>query len=309
MKKTYHLCLSGKHEVMFRCREDFIRGINCLSLAAIKTQSSLLAYSFMSNHVHSCLRTDCPEKFMKTFWYPYNRYFNARYGRVGRLGERDFFKMEIHGLYHLLTCIAYVLRNPMHHGVTGTPFGYPYTSIRSLFSKDFGWEDDMSDDLHGKYAYHYLPSHRRLPDGIRMTRNGMIHHRSVIDFADVEHQFSTARTFLYYMNRLSGEKWEMEQSQDAISLPPITLHTIENGITYQDIRAMLVNEHGRSNYDAISDEGLCQDIDLVILPSFGRKSIYALTFEEKKQIARHLLRRHHASMAQIARCLGMETFV
>ena len=64
MKKTYHLCLSGKHEVLFRCREDFIRGINCLCLAAIKTQSSLLAYSFMSNHVHICVRTDCPEKFM-----------------------------------------------------------------------------------------------------------------------------------------------------------------------------------------------------------------------------------------------------
>lgn len=306
MKKTYHLCLSGKHEVMFRCREDFVRSINCLCLAAFKTQSSLLAYSFMSNHVHICVRTGSPGEFMKAFWYPYNRYFNAKYGRVGRLGEKDFFQMEIQGLYHLLTCIAYVLRNPMHHGVTGTPFGYPYTSIRSLFPKDFGWEDDPADELQGKYAYHHLPSHRRLPAGLRMTRSGMIHSRSAIDFADVEHQFSTARTFLYYMNRLSGEKWEKEQSQDAMSLPPITLENIENGISYQDIRTMLGNEHGRSNYNAVSDVELCHDIDMVILPSLDRNSIYALSLEDKRQIAQHLSRNHHAPMTQIARCLGME---
>lgn len=306
MKKTYHLCLSGKHEVMFRCEEDFIRGINCLCLAAIKTRSSLLAYTFMSNHVHICVRTDCLKKFMAAFWYPYNRYFNAKYGRSGRLGEKTFFQMEIVGLYHLLTCIAYVLRNPMHHGITGTPFGYQYTSIRSLFPKDFGWEDDMSDNLHGKYAYHHLPSHCSLPDGIRMTRNGMIHPRCVIDFADLEHQFSTARTFLYYMNRLSGKKWEKEQSQDTTSLPPITLDTIEKGIVYQDIRKMLVNEHGRSNYNAVSDETLCQEIDMVILPSLGKKSIYRLSYEAKKQIARHLIGRHRAPMEQIARCLLME---
>ena len=139
-----------------------------------------------------------------------------------------------------------------------------------------------------------------------MTRSGMIHPRSAIDFADVEHQFSTARTFLYYMNRLSGEKWEKEQSQDAMSLPPITLENIENGISYQDIRTMLGNEHGRSNYNAVSDEELCHDIDMVILPSLGKNSIYALSLEYKRQIAEHLSRKHHAPMTQLARCLGME---
>ena len=123
MKKTYHLCLSGKHEVMFRCEEDFIRGINCLCLAAIKTRSSLLAYTFMSNHVHICVRTDCMKKFMAAFWYPYNRYFNAKYGRSGRLGEKIFFQMEIVGLYHLLTCIAYEIQcitvsQELHSGIS-----------------------------------------------------------------------------------------------------------------------------------------------------------------------------------------------
>ena len=307
MKKTYHLCLSGKHEILFRCREDFIRGINCLCLAAIKTHSSLLAYSFMSNHVHICVRTECPEVFMKAFWYPYTRYFNAKYGRQGRLGEKDFFQMEIKGLYHLLTCIAYILRNPMHHGITGTPFGYPYTSIRALFPKDFGWKDDSPEDLQEKFAYHHLPDHHRLPSGLRMNRHGMIHPRSAIDYADVEHQFSTARTFLYYMNRLSGEKWEKEQALDGMQTPPITLEDIEKGITFQDIRTMLGNEHGRSNYNAMTDLQLCHDIDMVILPSLGKMSIYKLSNEDKKQIGQYLLRKHQVPMAQICRCLGMDS--
>ena len=70
---------------------------------------------------------------------------------------------------------------------------------------------------------------------------------------------------------------------------------------------MLGNEHGRSNYNAISDEELCHDIDMVILPSLGKNSIYALSLEDKRQIAKHLSRKHLAPMAQIARCLGMET--
>jgi hypothetical protein len=32
MKKTYHICLSGGDEVMFRDEEDFTRGINCMCI-------------------------------------------------------------------------------------------------------------------------------------------------------------------------------------------------------------------------------------------------------------------------------------
>ena len=133
MKKTYHLCLSSGNEVLFRSKEDFIRGINCLCLAAYKTGAVLLAYSFMSNHVHICARTNSSKKLIRAFRYAYTRYFNAKYDRRGSLGDHGFFQMKIEGLYHLLTAIAYILRNPMHHGVTGTPFGYPYSSDVGIF--------------------------------------------------------------------------------------------------------------------------------------------------------------------------------
>lgn len=304
MKKTYHLCLSSKNEILFRCKEDFIRGINCLCLTAYSFEASLLAYVFMPNHVHICIRTKDVEKLFQRFWYTYTRYFNSKYGRRGHLGESDFYKLEIEGLYHLLTAIAYILRNPMHHGVTGTPFGYPYSSIRALFRRDFGWEND-SECLSEKSEYRYLPRHQSLPESFKMDKSGMILPECAIDVADVEHQFSTARSFLYYMNRLSGDKWEKEQLQDSTGQKPITLYDIESDNICKDIKTLLINEYGRSNYNAVTDIQLCEEIDTDLINRFGKKSVYELTEQEKKQIAMFLMREHHASVIQIRRCLAL----
>ena len=299
MKRTYHLCLSGGDEVMFRQKEDYVRGINCLCLAAHKTDSILLAYTFMSNHVHIGVRAECPELLMKHFRYSYNRYFNRKYHRHGRLGEQDFFMLEIDGLHHLLTAISYILRNPLHHGITATPFGYRYSSINALFMKELGrfYEPEL---MPSKSQYLYLPDRGCLPSGYRMSSDGLILPESVVDVADMEHQFSTARTFLYYMNRLSGEGWIKEQLQDDTAMPPITLEHIEHGVVYQDMRTMLGNEHGRANYNAVSDITLCEAIDRLLI---GR-SVYELEGRELVRVAEEIFRRFRIPTEQLKRCLG-----
>ena len=40
MKRTYHLCLSAGNENMLRDEADYIHGVNCLCLAAIKTATA-----------------------------------------------------------------------------------------------------------------------------------------------------------------------------------------------------------------------------------------------------------------------------
>lgn len=37
MRKTFHLCISSHDEVMFRCREDYIKGFNCFAEAILDT--------------------------------------------------------------------------------------------------------------------------------------------------------------------------------------------------------------------------------------------------------------------------------
>ena len=301
MKKTYHLCLSGGDEVLFRDEEDYIRGNNCLCMAAHKTNSSMLAYSEMSNHVHIGVRTEDPDQFMKAFRYPYNRYFNRKYCRSGRLGEENFFSLEIDGLYHLLAALAYILRNALHHGVAATPFGYRYSSVSALFRRELGrFEDPIL--MPEQNQRRYMPNRERLPEGFRMDASGLILPESVIDVADVEHQFSTARSFLYYMNRISGEAWEKEQMEDCTSMPPITLNEIEKGVALHDVRTMLTNEHGRANYHAVSDLQLCKEIDKVLLN--GERSVYQLSHKEKSHIAELLFREYRVSEEQVRRCLG-----
>ena len=289
---------------MFRSRADFIRGINCLCLAAHYTEAILLAYVFMSNHVHIIVRTDDPEKFMMKFRYAYNKYFNAKYHRRGKLGEEQFYKIELEGLYHLLTAIAYVLRNPVHHGICATPFGYEFSSIRGMFRKEFGWQT-TEDTLPRKSAYQFIPSRSVLPERYQMSSEGMILPETVIDAQDIEHQFSTARSFLYYMNRLSGEEWIREQQQDKTGLPAITLESIEKGVRFHDLNTMLRNEHGRANYAAMTDLMLCHEIDNAILPEFGVSSVYQLTIEQRENIVGYLRRRYSVTVLQAKRCLGI----
>lgn len=299
MKKTYHLCLSSGSEVMFRSDEDYIRANNCLCLAAHKTESTILGYSIMSNHTHIGVRTEDPDSFMKAFRYPYNRYFNNKYCRKGQLGEKNFFQIEINGLYHLLAALSYILRNALHHGVAATPFGYRYSSIHALFKKELG-KFESPELMPKKSQYVYLPGHETLPDGFKMNKSGLILPESVIDVADVEHQFSTARTFMYYMNRLSGEAWEKEQQQDLLDIPPITLGQMEANVKHQDLKTMLANEHGRSNYNSTTDIQLCDIIDTLL----GDHSVYTIPINEIERIAQYLYATYHMSQEQINRCLA-----
>lgn len=299
MKKTYHLCLSGGNEVICRSDRDYIQANNCLCLAAHKTDSSLLAYSIMSNHTHIGVRTVSPHAFMKAFRYPYNRYFNQKYGRKGVLGEKHFFQREIDGLYHLLAVISYILRNALHHGVAATPFGYRYSSISALFRDELGYFDGPGL-MPKKSQYLYLPGNDQLPDGYKMDASGLILPQSVIDVADVEHQFATARTFLYYMNRLSGDAWEKEQLQDAVNVPSVTLEQIEGSVRYQDLKTMLGNEHGRANYNAMNDIQICDLIDKFL----GVRSVYEISQSEIERIAKYLRGRCHISQDQANRCLA-----
>ena len=151
-----------------------------------------------------------------------------------------------------------------------------------------------------KSQYLFLPGNVSLPAGYKMDSSGLILPHSAIDVADVEHQFSTARTFLYYMNRLSGEAWEKEQLQDGDNIPPITIEQIERTIRYQDLKTMLGNEHGRANYNAINDIQLCGIIDKL----FGDRSVYCVPQSEIERIARYLHCSYRIPYEQANRCLG-----
>ena len=302
MKKTYHLCLSAGEEIMFRDLEDYNRGFNCFALALYKSNSTGLVESFMSNHFHLMIQTEDPKEFMYNMRQPYSKYFNRKYCRTGRLGEKHHFQLEINGLHHHLAAMSYTLRNALHHGIVPIPYAYPHSSVNAIFRKEMG---KTSEEilLPQKSYYRYIGRRAEYPSSYKMNKNGLFLRESVLDLAQVENMFVTPRSFDYYMGRKTNEDWEKEQSKDNLQIPPLRLEDIEAGSGMQTLETMIINENGKGNYRKMSDIDLCTEIDRFILPEFEKDSIYLLSNHEKRKIAELLYRKYHINETQIRRCL------
>ena len=286
MRKTYHICLSSHREVMYRDEADLIMGFNCLAMAILETESRLLGEAFMTTHNHKCVQTDNHIVLEKKERYSYTRYFNARYHRLGSLGERHWFSMEVDGLYHQLSALSYVLRQGLHHGLTLTPFEYPHCSANAFFKKEMG-RCLSPDEILPEQRHRYLTHYKHLPDNIRMAKNGLIFREDIVDTAYVEELYRTPRSFLYFMNSFSDDR-TIEKQREENDLPPITLDDIEKGVKEFDIDSVLNYKSGRLDNSILTDLELCKIIDSIYLPRFLKKSdypsIYSLSTSQREDM-------------------------
>lgn len=306
MKKTYHVCLSAGDEIMFRDLEDYNRGFNCFAVALYKTNSTGLVESFMSTHLHLLVQTDSPKDFMMCFRMLYTMYFNKKYGRSGKLGEKLHFTMEVVGYHHILAAMSYILRNALHHGVAPIPYAYPHCSANAIFMREMGKRPE-ENLLPRKSYYRHLGRTAEYPDSYKMSRSGVFLRESVLDIPQVENLFVTPRMFNFYMSRKSSEEWEAEQRKDQNSSPLINIQSIERGVNTDSIEKLLLFENGKADYRKLSDQDLCTEIDRKILPKYGKTSVYKLSSEEKTLIANQLYNTLHLNAAQIRRCLNILT--
>lgn len=305
MKKVFHLCHSSKEEVLFRSHDDYNWGFNCYALALYKTDSCSLADSHMSNHRHYVAQTDAPEKMMRINRLSYTRHMNTKYKRKGPLGESEYFCVELDGLFHLLAAISYTLRNPLHHGVSPTPFAYPYSSANIIFQSQLG-KSPHSDILGKRYRHSHIGRNVLLPDNYEMDKSGLILRKNVTAVQQVELLYSSPKSFLYYMNRPSDDKWIEEQKSDNVQLQPITMELIEKGVSLTSPKLMLINEKGRNDYNRISDLKLCEEIDRIIVNQYKVPSVYCLSYSHKQELYHIIKELYKIGEAQARRCLAMD---
>lgn len=303
--KTYHLCLSGEDEVLFRDEEDYHRAFNCFALAIYKTRSIGLAEAFMSTHTHQIIQTTSPTDFMNVFRLAYSQYFNHKYQRFGKLGRRMHFSMEIVGYYHFLAALSYVLRNPLHHGVVPIPYAYPHCSANAFFRPEMG-KFVGEKILPAHLCRKYIGRRAEFPDDYKMSERGVFLRESVLDVQQVENLFVSPRAFNFYMTRKSSEEWESEQLKDGEGLAPINLALIENGVQIDNFDKMMIFESGKSDYRSLTDIQLCTELDDLSRRKYGKHSVYQLSLDEKIQVAEYLYRVRHLSDAQIRRCLVLQ---
>lgn len=310
MRKTYHLCLSSHDEVLYRSESDLIMGFNCLAAAILATESRLLAEGFMTTHRHALVQTDSWKDLSRKERIAYARYFNTKYHRSGRLGEKYCFYLEIDGIHHTLSAANYVIRQGLHHGLSASPFGYPHCSANAFFRHDLG-KNLMPELMPDKSRYKFLPSNVRISTKYRMGSNGLLLREDVIDVPYVEQLYITPRNYLFQMNRLTADD-DIVPQQKENALPPVTLDAIECGVPDFAARTARVNEQGRVNRSRMTDLELCAHIDGKILPRFFREgqpvSIYLLSSSKRADIGNMLMQemahsRRHVTENQLRRCL------
>jgi hypothetical protein len=309
MKRLFHVCFSAHDEVMFRCRQDKWTFENCLALAIFSTDSELYGDSLMSNHVHIAVLTEDVQRFVRNVRARYSKYFNNKYGRSGRLGEKVAFCCEVKGQRHILAVLSYIFRNGIHHGQCSFPYEHEDSTVGHIYNKEFGRRCIYRKHITSRSEIMtYLPRYSEFPDNYEMDENGMFTRESITQIRKVEMQFVSPWSFHFFMRRPSDDKWIEEQNKDENGREAITLKTIEYNTDITSLDDMLRNEK-YVRVERFSDEDVCKIIDEQYVPKFDKKSVYFLDDAQKMKIARDLRYDHHVPLVQSCRCLVMKPFV
>lgn len=300
MKESYHICFTSHDEVMFRDEEDHGVFVNLMALRGFAEQTELLADAEMSTHAHLNIFSSDPMHFASNLRLSYTRYFNRKYNRVGRLGQKNTFLLKVLGHVHQMVLENYILRNGLHHGAAPTAFGYKYCSVRDMFAEDICFQTEKPAAWTRAEMTALLPRHAEFPDEYQMNESGIFVRRSFMELRRAEQYYGSPRNYLFQMNRLTDESWEREQQEDRTD-KPITLGDIEHA-DEKSIAQMLKNESARNySHTRLQDLDVCRLIDKEVLQ--GTCSVYQLSDSRKQQIFRLLANEFHLPDYQIRRCL------
>jgi REP element-mobilizing transposase RayT len=295
MKKfvLLHICIKSENELMHRDEEDYRSGITKMALAAYRTGTHIFAYAFMSTHVHVIVQSPDISKFVSNYRNAYTRWFNFKYSRKGRLGERYFHTVQLNSLYRILHAVNYVLRNPVHHLVTDTAIGYEFCSARYVFPSDFCLNEKRS----GKTRSAFYSKNVSLPDSFWLNDKGMISPESFLEIPAVERLYMTAKNYIFCINRPSYADIDKPNAKEK----PLDISQIEPSY---DIEELQRNERRRSVKEYTNDMEVCRIVDKELL----KGSTYTqLSDEEKKRIAGLVSRRlPRCPLKQICRCLAIQ---
>ena len=309
MYKTYHICYTSHQEVMYRNEDDMNRSFNALCSALYKTGSRCLAENDLPNHHHGCYETECPAELVQLKRQAYTHQFNEKYGRKGPLGDPGYFVLELHGIRHTLAALAYTIKNASHHGITSTPFEWPFCSANAYFRKELGKLYIPDVLLSPEQIERVIPRRAAFDMRWKMGVEGVFLRESVLETSMVENLFATPQAFNYLVTRKSGEDWYKEQEADGNGHPPVTLESIESQVLQfapdrkQALADMLRNEHARHATARMTDLQVCELIDTRYVQKYHVDSVYHLSDSQKNAIANDLYRQYRLGTPQIRRCL------
>lgn len=118
----YHIILRGvNRELIFLDDEDHEKMTACLKRYSCETDTGIIVYCLMSNHIHLLLYAEeGPALFIKKVASSYVYYYNHKYERIGHLFQDRYKSEPIDNEAYFLTAARYILRNPEKAGICST---------------------------------------------------------------------------------------------------------------------------------------------------------------------------------------------
>lgn len=130
---VYHATMRGNHrQAIFRGDDDYreFEAILCEALERYGVQ--LMAYCWMTNHVHLALRiAEAPlGRIMRLLASRYARRQQRTIPTTGHLFERRYRERLVDSERHLAALVRYIHLNPVRAGIVCDPCQYPWSSHR-----------------------------------------------------------------------------------------------------------------------------------------------------------------------------------
>ena len=250
------MCLRGEGRQDFLYENcDFIAANNAYALACARFGVIPLYLIMLTNHLHDASKSKLDDRaygeFIQSFRISLTKAVRkAQYG-CGRIGEDRAQIKIIKTLADLKDSIAYGLSNPRQHKVKESLWKYRWSTIGMYFT-DYKIENSQIIKKPALIST-YLPSHRSLPDGYLMDRNGMILPECYVDKRSVESLFGNRTAFANYINTpTQREKNKEYRREDPLDFPlryddceliaMIGKYALERGIPPKSFDQYSINE-------------------------------------------------------------------
>ena len=237
--RNQHLCFTSHKEVLCRDYSDYATLFNCIAQGIINTNSKLLSYIIMSNHVHLGAITDKSSGLVQRIRSSYTQMFNHKYGRKGQLGDPSYFQLNLEGRLHIAACLSYISRNAWHHGVCANPFDYPFSSANLYFKKSTSILPCTELTQDAARRARLVRENNVIPKSLSFDRFGQISPADIVETDIVEGYFGSYRAFDFNLHRVNYDKWKEEQLSENPDVPHIDLQTVEPLMSPDQIAAVL----------------------------------------------------------------------
>jgi len=140
--RFYHIYNRGNNGENLFIEERNYRYFLQLYIQHVHPVVDTYAYCLLRNHFHllvrikdlSVLEPKPPYQYFSNLFNAYTKSINKAYGRTGALFERPFRRIEVIGKAYFRNVVAYIHRNPQHHGFVDDFREWPYSSYDVVLS-------------------------------------------------------------------------------------------------------------------------------------------------------------------------------